>query len=265
MHFSTIAATLALSAAPALAHFTLTFPESRGANHETQTSSPCGGKNSVVLPRSSLDPGSVSIATTSSHAASGYEVNFCVGNDCVDADSFNYTIVDPLLINGSGNFCLPSIDFEGDFWDGDSLNGTIQVIYLSDDGELYNCADVTLTLSGDSSSSLCVNATGISTDAWLGSLAASEEAAGIETDDDSSSSSASASGHHSSTATSAAASSTASGSSNSTASSTAAASSSAVATSSAAASSSTAGAAGNALPTTGILGAVVAVLGYLAM
>lgn len=138
MRFFTVAASLAFAVSPALAHFTLSFPDSRGANHETQASSPCGGLNSVVLPRTSIDPDGSPILTSSSHAASGYEVNFCLGNDCVDAASFNYSIVDPLLIVGSGNFCISAVDYESEVWNGSSVNGTIQVIYLSDDGELYN-------------------------------------------------------------------------------------------------------------------------------
>ncbi|KAK9379726.1 uncharacterized protein V2V93DRAFT_373417 [Kockiozyma suomiensis] len=257
MRFFTVAASLAFAVSPALAHFTLSFPDSRGANHETQASSPCGGLNSVVLPRTSIDPDGSPILTSSSHAASGYEVNFCLGNDCVDAASFNYSIVDPLLIVGSGNFCISAVDYESEVWNGSSVNGTIQVIYLSDDGELYNCADVTLTLSGADSSSLCVNSTGISTSAWEGSLAASEQAAGL--DSDGSAASASSSSTSSSTSSSH---STASATASATASSTTVSSSSA-ATSSAASTSSVASA--DSLVPSGILGAVVAVLGYLVL
>ncbi|KAK9462314.1 uncharacterized protein V1516DRAFT_683730 [Lipomyces oligophaga] len=229
MRFSAVAI-LAL-AAPALGHFTLSYPTSRGSNHDTQTEAPCGGKTSVVLPRTLFNPDGSPVVTVSSHPAEGEEINLCINGDCSSNDDFNITMVPIFLSIGAGTSCLPHVMLPDGILasNATTLNATLQVKMTSDDGYLYNCADITLSTKGADSSSTCTNSSGVTYAEWTGTLEGSEEAAGLTTDSSSASASSSA---------------TASGSS---------------------ASSSSSSSAGMVLPSTGLLSAVVAVLGFVAL
>ncbi|KAK9480288.1 hypothetical protein V1514DRAFT_350518 [Lipomyces japonicus] len=175
---SSAIAILALGAAPALAHFNLNFPTSRGDNHPTQLTAPCGGKNTESTDRTEISPNGFPIAVSTSHSVSGIEVLFCPGNSCTTSDDFNVTLVNTFLENGAGNVCLPSVSFPSTVYHNSTINGTVQVIFFSDDGELYNCADVTVTRGGASSSSTCQNTTGVTFSEWEGSLSSSSSASG---------------------------------------------------------------------------------------
>ncbi|KAK9469255.1 hypothetical protein V1512DRAFT_231498 [Lipomyces arxii] len=182
MRFSSTLLLTVAASVPVLGHFNLVYPASRGLNHETQTNAPCGGKNSFSSIRTLFNPDGSPIATVTSHSDSGVEVRFCPStSDCSTNEDFNVTLVDTLYEVGAGNFCLPNVSIDHSIYPSNRtsyLNGTIQVIYFSDDGELYNCADISISLAGDDSSSLCTNATGIRTYDWAGSLAASEASVG---------------------------------------------------------------------------------------
>ncbi|KAK9320443.1 hypothetical protein V1517DRAFT_329305 [Lipomyces orientalis] len=182
MRFITTSSFLLALSAPVLGHFNLVYPTSRGSNHETQLTAPCGGLNDFSSARTLFNPDGSPVATSSSHSDSGVEINFCPSSsDCSTNDDFNVTLVPVFFEIGAGNFCLPNVTIPNSVYPSSRssiLNGTIQVIYFSDDGELYTCADVSISLQGAESSSKCTNNTGISSGPWMGSLGASEQAAG---------------------------------------------------------------------------------------
>ncbi|KAK9455010.1 hypothetical protein V1511DRAFT_516775 [Dipodascopsis uninucleata] len=189
---------LLIGASSVLGHFNLNYPTSRGSNHDTQTEAPCGGINTVSKNLTLFNPDGSPIATTSSHSESGVAVYFCPKESGCDSNAdFNVTLVPIFLETGAGAFCLPSVQFPNSIYPAhgnSTLVGTIQVRYESDDGELYNCADVEVSRAGIQSSSMCTNATGISTSTWTGSL----------DDDDSNNNSSSSSSDSSSAASSSA-------------------------------------------------------------
>ncbi|KAJ8099595.1 hypothetical protein POJ06DRAFT_238368 [Lipomyces tetrasporus] len=185
MRFTTTSSILLALSAPVLGHFNLVYPTSRGSNHETQTTAPCGGLNDFSTARTLFNPDGSPVATSSSHSDSGIEIKFCPSSsDCSTNDDFNVTLVPIFFAIGAGNFCLPNVTIPNSVYPSSrssSLNGTIQVIYSSDDGELYNCADVSISLQGAEASSQCTNSTGISSGPWMGSLGASESESGSAT------------------------------------------------------------------------------------
>ncbi|KAK9374443.1 uncharacterized protein V1513DRAFT_380254 [Lipomyces chichibuensis] len=181
MRFTTTSSILLTLFACAQAHLNLIYPTSRGPNHATQLTAPCGGKNDFSNNRTLFNPDGGPVAMTSSHPDSGIEINFCPSSsDCSSNDNFNITLVPTFLAIGAGPFCLPNVTIPDSLYPANRssyLDGTIQVISYSDDGELYNCADVTISPQGAQVSSQCVNATGASSAPWKGSLAHSEESA----------------------------------------------------------------------------------------
>ncbi|KAK9312685.1 hypothetical protein V1524DRAFT_243105 [Lipomyces starkeyi] len=182
MRFTTTTSILLALSAPVLGHFNLIYPTSRGSNHETQATAPCGGLNDFSNSRILFNPDGSPVATSTSHSDSGVEIKFCPSSsDCSSNDDFNITLVPTFFAVGAGNFCLSNVTIPDSVYPStrrSSLNGTIQVIYFSDDGELYNCADVSISLQGAQASSKCTNSTGISSGPWMGSLGESEQAAG---------------------------------------------------------------------------------------
>ncbi|KAK9345211.1 hypothetical protein V1522DRAFT_407711 [Lipomyces starkeyi] len=102
---------------------------------------------------------------TSSHPDSGVEINFCPSS--LSSPSAPVPSACPML-----PFEIPFI-LQTEV----AMDGTIHVLSYSDEGGLYNCADITISLQGAQISSHCVNATGISSAPWEGPLAQSEQAA----------------------------------------------------------------------------------------
>ncbi|KAK9474135.1 uncharacterized protein V1510DRAFT_412522 [Dipodascopsis tothii] len=151
----------------ASAHFTLNYPTSRGSDHDTQTTGPCGGL-STSSSRTAVDADGFPVAITSSHTSGGFAVYFCPKSSCTTASDFNITLLDTILEEGAGNFCMPEISIpESVLSSNGTMNGTVQVMMISDDGNLYNCADVSLSrISGASSSSQCTNGTGVTATSW---------------------------------------------------------------------------------------------------
>ncbi|KAK9449122.1 uncharacterized protein V1518DRAFT_417217 [Limtongia smithiae] len=273
MRSTTFVAAVAALAAPALGHFTLNYPTSRGSNHETQTTAPCGGLDSVVLPLTEFNMDGSPIATTTTHSDSGITYKFCPADaDCTTNDGFSYTIMSTFFEVGAGDFCIPSVAIPESIYSGNTsepLNGTLQVIYYSDDGDLYNCADISISMDGNTTSSLCVNATGVYTAEWAGSLSASEAEVDGDSTSSSTSAAASATSSSSSSASSAAASSTAhsgngSSGSNSTVSTASAASSTSAASSASSSTASSAAAAVRIAAPSVFVGAAVFALAFLA-
>ncbi len=142
-----------------MGHFSILVPGSRGSNHDTQTEGPCGGKTEVVLPRIDFNPKGTPIGLKNGHTQVYGEINLCLSDNCTTQDNFNITIWNEWEQLGAGNYCIPDVTLPSGLAEG--TNGTIQVVYLADDGYLYNCVDVTLSNEGITESSLCTNSTGV--------------------------------------------------------------------------------------------------------
>ncbi|ODQ64923.1 hypothetical protein NADFUDRAFT_46743 [Nadsonia fulvescens var. elongata DSM 6958] len=156
-------ATLAALASLAQAHFSIVVPGSRGDNHDTQTTGPCGGAAAVSdANRVLFNPNGTPIDIISSHSQAVSYVKFCAGDasDCMSQADFNVTLVDPFLEIGAGDFCIPAVKIPSSIPKG--TKGTIQFVMVATDGNLYNCIDVEISDKGITESDKCTNSSGVS-------------------------------------------------------------------------------------------------------
>lgn len=109
-----------------LAHFTLTYPSSRGFSEDQESVAPCGGFNTASAQRVILPLHNAFIEINSGHTSYSYQINAISGNDTVQVGQ------------GSRGYpqasCLP-IQSNSAFKDG--TNTTLQVVYNGGDGLLY--------------------------------------------------------------------------------------------------------------------------------
>ncbi|KAI9470583.1 MAG: hypothetical protein EXX96DRAFT_653703 [Benjaminiella poitrasii] len=162
-----------LSAQAVLAHFQLTYPETRGFNEDQEPTAPCGGFDTVgSRTQFPLKDGFVEI--NSGHTSYSYVVNVLVNNNPTASDfSSNSTVQ---VASGSRDYpqaaCLSlNLTNSPDIKAG--ANATIQIIYNGGDGQLYQCTDVVFSDSPSGwNNSVCVNADGSSTSSTASSSAA---------------------------------------------------------------------------------------------
>ncbi|KAG1046610.1 hypothetical protein G6F43_010912 [Rhizopus delemar] len=136
-----------------LAHFTMTYPSSRGFNEDQEPISPCGGFNTASSERVVFPLQNAFIEINSGHTSYSYEINAITGNSTVQVGK------------GSRSYpqaaCLP-LQLTDSIKNGTST--TLQVVYNGGDGLLYQCVDVVFSSSAPNfNTSACVNADGSST------------------------------------------------------------------------------------------------------
>ncbi|KAG5719315.1 hypothetical protein E4T56_gene13298 [Termitomyces sp. T112] len=132
------------------AHFRLLYPEPRGVFIEDQEPNFCGGYTNAVANRTTfpLSGGFLSIKTGHPGWTSG--VLLSTAQDPVSFDNFSVNgvqqIVGPYAKEANaGTFCIPlNISAAGIENVRDGSNVTIQVVFAGGDGNLYQCADLTL-------------------------------------------------------------------------------------------------------------------------
>ncbi|KAG0057107.1 TEL2-interacting protein 1 [Gryganskiella cystojenkinii] len=163
----TMIVTLALTAVQA--HFILDYPVSRGFDDDAEPTAPCGGFNAVPTNRSMFPLTGAFADIESFHPSSTVTVKLVLGNNPTDQDFTAATDLAPMFnLNHPGHACLTLSNLTASIATAVSgANATLQLIYNGGDGNLYQCADVTLvTLVAAGSKwdpSQCINDNGSST------------------------------------------------------------------------------------------------------
>lgn len=132
------AKSLILSALPLLtaAHFTITYPPSRGGGEEQQEVFPCGGFSEAVN-RTLVPLDAIPVSVVLGHTENLVQITLAVGNEVGEA--FNTELLPTVQEYGPGDFCLPALTVPTGLNITDGTNATIQVITNSHDGSgLYN-------------------------------------------------------------------------------------------------------------------------------
>lgn len=179
------------------AHFTVTWPESRGFDDDKIVNYPCGGFDSVSN-RTSFPLSGGPIQLDMEHTSTNVEVLIALGNDPSGAD-YHTVLVPTFYEQGPQNFCLGDVTFPGSLNVTEGQNATIQVQTNGDpDGGLYavsswsvvsavfanmnsQCIDITFTstrLSSSEYSAHCTNSTGVHVSALNTQANANETEAG---------------------------------------------------------------------------------------
>ncbi|KAI0690690.1 hypothetical protein BC835DRAFT_1417630 [Cytidiella melzeri] len=148
--------------AVASAHFQLSFPPPRGPFNQNNEPTFCDGYapgTNVTRTDFPLEGGFISLNSEHPQWVLGVQLSTLQ----VPTSFQNFSGVVPFFqVNGEGSYCFP-VDFAASNVTGlqDGQNVTIQLTFNGGDGELFQCADLTLksglTLTNTSS---CTNATG---------------------------------------------------------------------------------------------------------
>ncbi|KAF8971572.1 hypothetical protein BDZ97DRAFT_1651067 [Flammula alnicola] len=162
MHSPAVAFFLALLAAVAVnAHFQLQFPPPRGVFNQNNEPTFCDGYLTPAANRTEfpLSGGFFSLNSEHPQWVAGVLVS-----TLANPQSFNnFSQVNSFFqLNGEGAFCIP-LDFSKSNVTSltSGQNVTLQIVFDGGDGQLYQCADLTLSNNFNISSSVsCTNATG---------------------------------------------------------------------------------------------------------
>lgn len=158
---------LAIFTTVAQAHFRIPFPGERDAeNWSTQLEAPCGGDNSVVLPRYKWNTKGSPIDLNIHHSKSVASIYFCPGDNCQTDADFSTLVYEPWQMESAANFCIPALTLPSDYNKAGQV-GTLQVIFAgttSTEGDyeyMYNCVDIVVDDDGPVyDGSQCTNTTG---------------------------------------------------------------------------------------------------------
>lgn len=119
------------------AHFTLTYPSSRGFDDTKEATAPCGGFDTPSAQRVQLPIDGAFIEINSGHTSYTYIINALAKNNPTTAD-FSNTSSLVQVAQGGRNYpqaaCLP-LSFTQDIKS--NTNVTLQVVYNGGDGLLY--------------------------------------------------------------------------------------------------------------------------------
>lgn len=144
---------MSLLASTAEAHFRIPYPGERNAtNWDTQTTSPCGGDNAVVLPRYDWNPKGSPVEINYHHYYGVAAIYFCGSDNCTTGADFNELIYEP-VDQTKGNFCIPALQLPSKYNKVNST-GVVQIIYgapsnkAGDYDFMYNCIDVIVSEDG---------------------------------------------------------------------------------------------------------------------
>ncbi|KAF9480446.1 hypothetical protein BDN70DRAFT_856857 [Pholiota conissans] len=153
-----------LAAAAVSAHFQLQYPPPRGVFVEDDEPTFCDGYLTAVSNRTEfpLSGGFFSLNSEHPKWTAGVLVSTLANPQSFD----NFTRVNSFFqLAGEGAFCIP-LDFSksNDTSLTSGQNVTLQIVFDGGDGQLYQCADLTLSDNFTIPSSVaCTNATGSST------------------------------------------------------------------------------------------------------
>lgn len=120
----------------ASAHYDLNYPVPRGVDYKKMGEFPCGGLNTPSPNRTEwpLTGGPVELRMGHDHAL--VQVLLGLGDDV--GSNFNIVLVPTVQQEGTGEFCMASVQVPADLGVTDGTNATLQVVTNGDpEGGLY--------------------------------------------------------------------------------------------------------------------------------
>ncbi|KAG9314651.1 hypothetical protein JVU11DRAFT_5456 [Chiua virens] len=180
-------AIVAASLGVATGHFQLQYPLPRGPFVQDSEPTFCDGYNNAVSNRTTFPISNGVIELNSEHPTWTVGILISTAQDPTSWSAFNSSsgasqlVVPYFQTNGEGLYCFP-INIAASNVSGiqNGANVTIQIVFDGGDGQLYQCADLTLstnaTVPGNATSS-CTNVTATAS-ASLPSATTSSSAAG---------------------------------------------------------------------------------------
>ncbi|RDB28521.1 hypothetical protein Hypma_015284 [Hypsizygus marmoreus] len=144
-------AVLAFLSGLASAHFRLLYPEPRGLYVADEEPKFCGGYNNAVSNRTIFPLSGGFFTVNSGHGGWTAGVIISTVQNPTSFDNFSVSgqqqIVGPYAKEeAAGTFCIPlNISAAGIDGATDGANVTIQIVFAGGDGNLYQCADLTLS------------------------------------------------------------------------------------------------------------------------
>ncbi|KAJ6627164.1 hypothetical protein B0H10DRAFT_2429495 [Mycena sp. CBHHK59/15] len=141
------------------AHFQLQFPGPRGPFVEDDEPTFCDGYDSATTNRTVFPLAGGFFTLNSEHTTWTAGVSLSTKEDPTSFQDFS-TIIPFFQRSGEGVFCIP-LDFSSTNATGlkDGLNVTLEIIFDGGDGELFQCADLTLSSTAKISSTVTCNGT----------------------------------------------------------------------------------------------------------
>ncbi|CUA77477.1 hypothetical protein RSOLAG22IIIB_02492 [Rhizoctonia solani] len=175
---------IAALAATATAHFTLDWPPSRGFNEDIENQF-CGGFNNVGT-RSSFPLGAAGVNIDSHHDTANVIVLISFDSNPQNITQFSNSsngaqLTSFIKLDKQGEACLPvNIQSLGLSNVSNGTNATIQIQFDGGDGNLYQCADVTLLSNfvAPSNVSCASSATGTATSSGAAATSTSPSGSG---------------------------------------------------------------------------------------
>ncbi|KAI9028094.1 hypothetical protein CLU79DRAFT_682344, partial [Phycomyces nitens] len=149
------------------AHFSLTYPPTRGFSESIEATAPCGGYDTPLANRTQFPLTNGFVEINAEHPTYTYQVNILINNSPTAADFTSSNLV--TVASGKNSFpmaaCLP-LNLTAAPEAKNGTLATLQITFNGGDGALYQCTDVILTDNAtDFNSSKCVNADGSSSSA----------------------------------------------------------------------------------------------------
>ena len=110
MHFLALSAIISpLFSLLVTAHFQLQSPPARGFDEDKLDEYPCGSQNTASSNRSMFPITGGPIQLKMGHDRAEVQVNIALGNDAVDGNAFNVSLVPIFQEEGLGEFCLGDV------------------------------------------------------------------------------------------------------------------------------------------------------------
>lgn len=152
-------------ASVARAHFRLLFPEPRGVFVADQEPNYCGGYTNAVPNRTVYPLSGGFFSIKSGHPGWTVGVIISTVQNPTSFENFSSNgvqqFVSPYAKEASaGTFCMPlNVSASNATGVKDGANVTIQIVFSGGDGNLYQCADLTLSSNATVGNATCVNET----------------------------------------------------------------------------------------------------------
>ncbi|KIK02305.1 hypothetical protein K443DRAFT_131894 [Laccaria amethystina LaAM-08-1] len=145
-------------ASVARAHFRLLFPEPRGVFVADQEPNYCGGYTNAVPNRTVYPLSGGFFSIKSGHPS--WTVQNPTSFDNFSSNGVQQFVSPYAKEASAGTFCMPlNISASNATGVKDGANVTIQVVWSGGDGNLYQCADLTLSSNATVGNATCVNET----------------------------------------------------------------------------------------------------------
>jgi hypothetical protein len=144
---SALFASFAALCSVASAHFQLQFPAPRGAFNEDDEPGFCDGYTHVTKNRTAFPLNNGFVAFKSEHENWTFGALVSTASDPASFNDFPNATMPLAFFKGSGEnvICAGPLSFNATSDIKDGTNATIQLIFDGGDGQLYQCADVTLS------------------------------------------------------------------------------------------------------------------------